>query len=107
MFARTSYAGPFRHPHLEGAEYENACLADADRICDCGYEALETAHAADVSALMDRVKFELKKSEADDVPTDERLLRFGERQDDPALYELIYNFGRYLTISASRPARWR
>lgn len=103
VFARTSYAGPFRHPHLEGAEYENACLADADRICDCGYEALETAHAADVSALMDRVKFELKKSEADDVPTDERLLRFGERQDDPALYELIYNFGRYLTISASRP----
>ena len=103
VFARTSYAGPFRHPHLEGAEYENACLADVERLAGSEYEALEQAHMADVSALMDRVKFELEKPEADDVPTDERLLRFGERKDDPALYELIYNFGRYLTISASRP----
>lgn len=103
IFARTSYAGPFRHPQLEGAEYKNACLADAERLASCGYEELERAHAADVSALMDRVKFELRKPEADDVPTDERLLRFGEGVHDPALYELIYNFGRYLTISASRP----
>ena len=52
---------------------------------------------------MDRVRFRLKKNEEADLPTDERLIRYQTEKNDPALYELIFHFGRYLMISASRP----
>lgn len=102
LFARTSYAGPFRHPFTQGADYEGACRCEASKARQTPYEALLAAHEADFSALMDRVRFALAKKD-DDRPTDERLMAFQESGDDPALYELIFNFGRYLMISASRP----
>ena len=37
------------------------------------------------------------------LPTDERLYRFLENHDDPSLYTLLFQYGRYLLISSSRP----
>lgn len=59
----------------------------------------------DVSSLMYRCDVELGDSQETvrALPTDERLARFAETQFDPDLMEIYFQFGRYLTISSSRP----
>ncbi len=52
--------------------------------------------------LYDRVSLTLPASDDDQLPTNERILRFTER-DAPALAALYYNYGRYLLISSTRP----
>jgi alpha-L-fucosidase 2 len=64
------------------------------------YDTLRAAHVADHQALFHRVELDL--GPAPDVPTDQRI-RAVEREIDPALAALYFQFGRYLLISSSRP----
>ena len=50
----------------------------------------------------DRVEFDLGGGDEKYLPTDERLYRHEDGLSDPALYALYFNYGRYLTIAASR-----
>ena len=52
--------------------------------------------------LYDRVSLTLPATEDDALPTNERIVRFAERES-PALAALYYNYGRYLLISSTRP----
>ncbi|WP_214627687.1 glycoside hydrolase family 95 protein [Paenibacillus agaridevorans] len=69
------------------------------------YETLRAEHIADHGELFARVSLDLGEGDSgrSELPTDERLrlLRSGEG-DDPALYALFYQYGRYLTIAGSR-----
>lgn len=103
LFAvRTSFNGPFRHPVLDGRPYKNECAEDLQKAAALGYDALKAQHIADYTALYSRVELALGESENSALPTDERLYRHADGAADPALYTLLFNFGRYLTISASR-----
>ena len=67
------------------------------------YERLRSAHVADHQALFSRANFYLDAPPAQDRPTDERLEAVRRQPDgDPALYELFFDFGRYLLIACSR-----
>ena len=59
-------------------------------------------HVADFSALFNRVEFELEGENAE-LPTDKRLAAFKKGAQDNGLIALLFQYGRYLTISASRP----
>ncbi len=59
-------------------------------------------HVADYRKLFDRVSMDLGRTEAADLPTDERIEKFAEG-NDPALASLYFQFGRFLLISSSRP----
>ncbi len=100
--ARTSFNGWNRHPVLEGKEYAEPCRRELDAAAAKGYEALKAAHIADHRSLYDRVELELGGGEEKYLPTDERLYRHENGGSDLALYVLYFNFGRYLTIAASR-----
>ena len=66
-----------------------------------GYDALLRDHIADYTALFDRVKLSL----SEDVPTlytDELLERYKAGERSPYFEILLYHYGRYLMISASR-----
>lgn len=65
------------------------------------YETLISEHIADFSPLYDRVEVDFG-SERADVPTDKRLKDFQKGADDNNLPALLFQYGRYLTISASR-----
>lgn len=95
--ARTSFNGFDRHPFLDGAEIEQTCENDVRNAALKGYEVLKSAHIADFSSLYRRTSFELDGEERD-IPTD-RLIK--ERKSN-ALYEQLFNLGKYLTVSASR-----
>ena len=102
LAVRTSFAGWKKHPTLEGREYEAPCAADLDAAVKQGFDALYAAHAADWRTLYDRAELTLPETDAGAYPTDERLVRHRDGAEDPTLYALLFHYGRYLTIAASR-----
>ena len=66
------------------------------------FDALKAAHVADHQRLFRRVTLQLRRTPDSDLPTDERLKTCGEA-NDPDLGALVFQFGRYLLISSSRP----
>ena len=70
------------------------------------HQDLRDEHVSDYQTLFDRVSLELNRSGDHDagshVDTDERIQLFEEPQD-PDLVRLLFQYGRYLLISSSRP----
>ena len=103
LCARTSFAGFDKHPNLDGIDEKNTSLFDLQKIAHKDYDSLKREHVADFSPLFNRVDFHINREDTPDIPADERLLRFIQTQNDPALYELIFHYGRYLMLTSSRP----
>lgn len=76
----------------------------AERAAAKGYPALRETHVSDHRRLFDRVAVDLGESPRAELPTDERirLLRDAADPDDPSLFVLFYQYGRYLAIAGSR-----
>jgi alpha-L-fucosidase 2 len=66
------------------------------------FEAMREAHVAEHRRLFRRVSFDLGHTEAENLPTDERV-KNSPTTSDPALAVLYFQYGRYLLISSSRP----
>jgi len=66
------------------------------------FKELKSEHIKDYQKLYSRVELNLGSSEISNRPTNERLSSF-KQDEDPALVALLYQFGRYLLISSSRP----
>lgn len=66
------------------------------------FESIETDHVQEHQRLFRRVKFSLQQTANSQLPTDERLKSF-DGSNDPELAALLFQFGRYLLISSSRP----
>ena len=66
------------------------------------YNEIKTNHIADYQKLYSRVNLDLGESEISKRPTDERLNTF-KQDEDPSMVALLYQYGRYLLISSSRP----
>jgi alpha-L-fucosidase 2 len=66
------------------------------------YEALKAAHVAEHQRLFRRARIDLGATPDSARPTDERLKTFNGA-NDPALAALLFQFGRYVLISSSRP----
>ncbi|GGA30412.1 glycoside hydrolase family 95 protein [Paenibacillus physcomitrellae] len=68
-----------------------------------GFDRLKAEHMADYKPLFERVKLDVGTTEAAKLPLDARIRRFKEgKLDDPALVELFFQYGRYLTIAGAR-----
>lgn len=67
------------------------------------YQAAYKAHLTDYQNLFNRFRFTLPANDASGLPTDERLIRFKNNPDDPALLALYVQYARYLLIASSRP----
>jgi len=69
------------------------------------YDALKAAHVKDFQSLFGRVALDLGKTPADRLalPTDQRKVAYAEKGGDPEIEELMFQYGRYLLISCSRP----
>lgn len=100
--AHTSFAGFDVQPYLNGREYEGLCLEELKLAYKKTYEELLSRHVADYKEYYDRVYLDLGENEVSSLPTDKRLYQFKEEENDPALYTLLFQYGRYLLISASR-----
>ncbi|MBK6282274.1 MAG: glycoside hydrolase family 95 protein [Draconibacterium sp.] len=81
---------------------EEKCQNYLAGLNDKKYETIKANHVADYQQLFDRVELDLGSSEISNRPTNERLISF-KQDEDPSLVSLLYQYGRYLLISASRP----
>jgi alpha-L-fucosidase 2 len=99
----TGFNGYDKSPTTEGldpSEKAGNLLANALKY---DYKTLKKRHTDDYKAFFDRVSLHLPSTdEQKSLPTDERIIRFAERPD-PDLAALLFQFGRYLMISGSRP----
>ncbi|MFG1885662.1 glycoside hydrolase N-terminal domain-containing protein [Micromonospora sp. NPDC049102] len=65
-------------------------------------DQLRSRHLADYQALFNRVTIDLGRTAAADQPTDVRIAQHAST-NDPQFSALLFQFGRYLLISSSRP----
>ncbi len=66
------------------------------------FDALRDAHVREHRRLFRRVEVRFPRSPNADLPTAERIKAF-DGANDPALAGLVFQFGRYLLVSSSRP----
>ncbi|MET3849411.1 glycoside hydrolase family 95 protein [Paenibacillus sp. OAE614] len=89
----------FRHP--DPVLY---CKRQLEELSQVSYAELLARHVKDYFELFGRVTLRLPESPGKNaLPTDERLKRFREGEEDNGLLETYFQFGRYLLISSSRP----
>ncbi len=102
--AATSFNGPFKSPGHEGRDPASLAAGPLEAAAAISYKDLLLRHSIDYQQLFNRVALDLGISpEADSLPTDARLARFAQGAADPGLATLLYQYGRYLLISSSRP----
>jgi alpha-L-fucosidase 2 len=67
------------------------------------YADLRASHVEEHRSLFDRVSLDLGSTPQAEEPTDVRLADLANGADDPALFALYFQFGRYLLMGSSRP----
>ncbi len=71
-------------------------------VADKPFERMRAEHVSEHQRLFRRVSVSFGSTPNSALPTDERLAKF-DGTNDPDLAALVFQFGRYLLISSSRP----
>lgn len=104
LSAATSYNGFDQDPVLQGKDPARWCEAKLAKAVRLGYDQLKERHIGDYKALFGRSSLVLGGSERQSLrPTDERILAVKRGADDPGLAALLFQYGKYLLMSSSRP----
>ena len=100
----SSYNGFDKHPVKEGAPYIDKVTDEAWHLVNYTYKEFRQRHIADDQELFNRVSLRLKGTKYDDQrPTDKQLFAYSENKEhNPYLETLYFQYGRYLLISSSR-----
>ncbi len=99
---RSGFNGFDHHPFTEGADPEELIRKDMEGK-ERDFQALEEEHVGDYAAFYRRVKLDLGESGREETDLLERFRQFEAGEEDISLYTLLFDFGRYLLISSSRP----
>jgi len=98
----TSFNGFDKNPVTQGLDNNLIAATQLKKARKKSYSTLIKAHLADYQHFYNRVKLDLGKSIAPNLPTNERLKRYAQGKEDKNLEILYFNFGRYLLIASSR-----
>jgi alpha-L-fucosidase 2 len=77
------------------------CAEVLRKIADKRPRQIRDDHVADHQALFRRVTLDLGPATEPGLPTDQRVLKYAEKED-PQLAALFFQYGRYLMIASSR-----
>ena len=83
-------------------DYQSIARGRLNAAQGMAYDVLRGRHVADYQGLFGRVTLDLGRTAAADQPTDVRIARHGATAD-PQFSALLFQYGRYLLISSSRP----
>jgi len=101
LSASTDYL--LEYPDYKGRDYKKITRDRLQSGKQKSFETLLETHINDYQNYYSRVSFEITSDRSDTIPTDVRLQAFKETRSDPRLAELLFQYGRYLLISSSRP----
>ena len=86
----------------DSIDYHKRLTDTINTVTAADFDDIRAEHISSHKKYYDKVCFELDGDTFESVPTDERLRRVKEENaDDPDLYTLYYNLGRYLLIESS------
>ncbi|RIV39144.1 glycoside hydrolase family 95 protein [Micromonospora radicis] len=85
-----------------GGDYQGIARRHLTAARGVAYDQLRARHVSDYQALFGRVNLDLGRTAAADQPTDVRISQHNN-VNDPQFSALLFQFGRYLLISSSRP----
>lgn len=85
------------------ADFEEKASARLDEIAFKSWGQIQQAHVREYQSWFDRMSLTLGETSSDNTPTDERIQNVKSGQTDLHLEKLLFDFGRYLLISSSRP----
>jgi alpha-L-fucosidase 2 len=83
--------------------YKKKNIETLSLLSDKSFAEILKRHTKDYQKLYKRVDFDLGGQKLDSLATDKRLKRIKEGFDDPDLITMLFQYGRYLLISSSRP----
>lgn len=89
------------YPDYINNDYEAELNKRTTAAISTPFAILRQRHIADFSAFMNRVSLQLG-NEGAGMPTDELLQKNKQTQNEPYLYALYFQYGRYLLLSSSR-----
>ena len=98
----TSFNGYDKNPATHGLNQVQIANDQLNNAYAKTYQNLKKAHLSDYQRFFSRVRLNLGKTYAPDLPTNERLKRYDEGKEDKNLEILYFQYGRYLLISSSR-----
>lgn len=78
------------------------CTGILSSLTGKDYKTLRQRHESDFRALMGRVHINVGDASMKSIPTDERLNKVKQGQQDINLDGLVFQFGRYILASSSR-----
>jgi alpha-L-fucosidase 2 len=101
LTASTDYLLKF--PEYKGRDYLSICKRNLSEAGKLSFETLKDKHVKDFQKYFNRVSLQLNTAAAT-LPTNELIENFKNGSDNAThLYELMFQYGRYLLISSSRP----
>jgi len=102
--ARTNYK-PDYQAGWRGAEPMPLIEQEITAAKKLGYQTLIGRHTKDIARLTNAASIDIGKTNAAilEQPVDARLQQYAAGGSDPDLEELVFQYGRYLLVSSSRP----
>ncbi len=103
LSSATSFNGFDKSPSHEGRNAAKLADESLAKAVIQKYDQLKTKHIRDYQSLFNRVAFEMPATQEQlSLPTDERIIRYKDTPDND-LVTILFQYGRYLMISGSRP----
>lgn len=101
---RSSFNGFEKHPVTEGKNPAEALEQDM-KLAGKSFERLYQEHVQDYRQYFSRVNLQLGRldEQKESMDLKERLIAYTEDPTDTGLCALLFDYGRYLLISSSRP----
>lgn len=94
LVTATSYYSP---------DFERKVEAQLDQISFKSWGEVHSTHVREYKSWYERMSLKLGESTSKDIPTDQRIQNVKAGHTDLHLEKLLFDFGRYLLISSSRP----
>ncbi|GAB3222715.1 glycoside hydrolase family 95 protein [Algoriphagus aestuariicola] len=85
------------------SDFEKKAEATLDEIAFASWGQLRQSHETEYSPWFDRMSLLLGAPTSDEISTDQRIKNAKTGHTDLRLEKLLFDFGRYLLISCSRP----
>lgn len=98
----TNFKGFNKKPSESKIDVEGLCVKRLNNAAAAGYNEVKAAHIKDYCELFNRVELKLEGADNYLLPTDERICQYTVDKSDTGLVTLLFDYGRYLTIAASR-----
>lgn len=99
----TGFNGYNKNPLTEGKDCIIECNEKLHNAMQLSYDELKSRHISKFSEQFSRSEIKIDGEDKSDIPTDERIRRFKNGEEDLTLINLLFDYGKYLMISSSQP----